>query len=45
MQTGRQNGMITLERSLADLVRAGTITLESAEAPANDRDMLRRHLA
>lgn len=45
MQTGRQNGMITLERSLADLVRAGTITLESAEAHANDRDMLRRHLA
>lgn len=45
MQTGKQSGMVTLERSLADLVRAGTITLESADAHANDRDMLRRHLA
>jgi twitching motility protein PilT len=45
MQTGRQSGMVTLERSLADPVRAGSITLESADAHANDRDMLRRHLA
>ncbi|MBX7195264.1 MAG: Flp pilus assembly complex ATPase component TadA [Sandaracinaceae bacterium] len=45
MQTGRQTGMVTLERSLADLVRSSTITLEAAEAHANDRDMLHRHLA
>ncbi len=44
MQSGRQQGMFTLERSLADLVRVGEITLESARAHANDREMLAKYL-
>ena len=40
IQAGRAHGMVTLERSLADLVRAGTITREAASAVANDVDAL-----
>jgi twitching motility protein PilT len=36
MQSGRRDGMITLERSLADLVRRGEVHLDEAKAVAND---------
>jgi twitching motility protein PilT len=34
MQTGQQFGMITMDQSLADLVRSGRITMEDAESRA-----------
>ncbi len=40
LQSGRRDGMITLERCLADRVRAGEITAEDARAVANDLDSL-----
>jgi twitching motility protein PilT len=36
IQSGRREGMITLERSLADRVAAGDVTIEEARAAAND---------
>lgn len=36
LQSGRKEGMITLERCLADRVAAGEIRLEDAKAAAND---------
>jgi len=36
IQSGRREGMITLERSLADRVAAGDVKLEDARAAAND---------
>ena len=36
IQSGRKEGMVPLERCLADLVRAGQITREAAMASAND---------
>ena len=36
IQAGRREGMITLERSLADRVAAGDVKLEDARAAAND---------
>jgi twitching motility protein PilT len=45
IQTGRDEGMITLERSLADLVRRGEITRETARAAARNPDILRELLA
>ncbi len=36
IQSGRREGMITLERSLADRVAAGEVRLEDARAAAND---------
>jgi len=42
IQTGREGGMVSLERSLASLVHAGEISLETALGVANDRDGLRR---
>jgi len=44
LQGGSRDGMLSLERSLADLVRAGTITLESARASANELDSLAMYL-
>ncbi len=44
MQSGKRDGMITLERSLADLVRRGEISLEVARAAANDREGLASYL-
>lgn len=45
LQGGSRDGMLSLERCLADLVRAGTITLESARAAANELDSLVMYLA
>ena len=45
IQTGRDEGMITLERSLAELVRRGEITRETARAAARNPDILRELLA
>jgi twitching motility protein PilT len=45
IQTGRDEGMITLERSLADLVRRGEITRETARAAARNPDILRELIA
>ncbi len=36
MQTSRQEGMITLDRALADAVKSGQVTMESARAHAID---------
>jgi twitching motility protein PilT len=36
MQSGRAAGMVTLERSLADLVRRGEVHVDEAKAVAND---------
>lgn len=44
IQSSRKEGMLPLERSLADLVRAGEIRVEDAEAVANDRAALMRYL-
>jgi len=44
MQTSKNLGMITLEQSLADLVRNHTITKEAAYAKAVDRDQLEETL-
>lgn len=41
IQTGRDEGMISLELSLADLVRRGEITREAAAAAARNPDLLR----
>jgi twitching motility protein PilT len=40
LQSGRREGMITLERCLADRVQAGDIRAEDARAVANDLDSL-----
>jgi twitching motility protein PilT len=44
LQSGRREGMVTLERCLADRVAAGDIGLEDAQAAANDLDSLGRYL-
>lgn len=44
IQTGRDDGMITLEASLFELVRAGRITREAALAAAHDSPELLRRL-
>jgi twitching motility protein PilT len=44
MQSGKRDGMVMLERSLADLVRRGEISLDDAQAIANDRDSLATYL-
>src|SRR5262249_44260580 len=38
MQAGKRDGMVTLEKSLAELVRRGEITMDDAASVANDRD-------
>lgn len=45
IQSGRREGMISLERSLADRVAAGEIKLEHARAAANDPEGLAMCLA
>ena len=45
MLTGSEEGMITLERSLASLVRKGLIDLETAYSTANDPKTLQGQLA
>ena len=44
ISTGRAEGMITMEQSLADLVRAGRITRESASAHCFRLEDLQRYL-
>ena len=44
IQAGKKDGMIALERSLADRVRAQEVTLEEARAAANDPDTLAAYL-
>lgn len=44
IETGRAEGMLTMEQSLADLVRAGRISRETAFAHSYHQDDLRRHL-
>ncbi len=45
IQSGRREGMISLERCLADRVRAGEISLESALGAASDPDSLTAYVA
>ncbi len=45
IQSGRREGMISLERCLADRVQAGEIRLEDARAAANDLEGLAIYLA
>jgi twitching motility protein PilT len=44
VQAGREEGMVPLERSLADLVRAETVTLSDARAVAGDSKALDEYL-
>jgi twitching motility protein PilT len=45
LQSGRREGMITLERSLADRVLAGELRVEDARAAANDPAALTAYLS
>lgn len=45
MQSGKKEGMIVLERCLADLVQKRQITIEAARAVANDPAALAQYLA
>jgi twitching motility protein PilT len=45
LQSGRREGMLALERCLADRVQAGEIRVEDARAAANDPASLARYLA
>ncbi len=44
IETGRGEGMLTMEQSLAELVRAGRVARETAFAHCNHPEDLRRHL-
>jgi twitching motility protein PilT len=44
MQSGRREGMISLERCLADRVQAGDVRIEDARAAANDAASLAMYL-
>ena len=44
IETGREEGMISLERALADLVRRNEIVLETARLYAPDEQVLMKHL-
>jgi len=45
LQAGKREGMISLERCLADYVQSGAVSLEQARAAANDADSLAMYLA
>ena len=45
LQAGKREGMISLERCLADYVQSGAVSLEQARAAANDADSLTMYLA
>jgi len=45
LQSGRRDGMISLERCLADRVQAAEVRLEDARAAANDGEALAMYLA
>jgi twitching motility protein PilT len=44
IETGRAEGMLTMEQSLAELVRAGRVSRDTAFAHCNHPEDLRRHL-
>jgi twitching motility protein PilT len=44
IETGRSEGMLTMEQSLAELVRAGRVSRETAYAHCNHPEDLRRHM-
>jgi twitching motility protein PilT len=44
METGRADGMLTMEQSLVELIRAGHISRETAFAHCYNPDDLRRYL-
>jgi twitching motility protein PilT len=44
IETGRSEGMLTMEQSLAELVRAGRVSRDTAFAHCNHPEDLRRHL-
>jgi twitching motility protein PilT len=44
LQSGKREGMLSLERSLADRVQAGDIRVEDAKAAANDPGSLAMYL-
>jgi twitching motility protein PilT len=44
IQSGKKDGMVSLERSLADRVQAGDIRVEDARAAANDPGSLAMYL-
>jgi twitching motility protein PilT len=44
IETGRSEGMLTMEQSLAELVRAGRVSRETAFAHCNHPEDLQRHL-
>ena len=44
IETGRSEGMLTMEQSLAELVRAGRVSRETAFAHCNHPEDLRRHM-
>lgn len=45
LQGGRREGMLSLERCLADYVQSGSVSLDQARAAANDADSLAMYLA
>ena len=45
LQGGKREGMLSLERCLADYVQAGVVTEDVARAAANERDSLAMYLA
>jgi twitching motility protein PilT len=45
LQAGKKDGMLALERCLADRVLAGEVRAEDARAAANDPGSLARYLA
>jgi twitching motility protein PilT len=45
IETGRSEGMLTMEQSLAELVRASRVSRETAYAHCNHPEDLRRHLS
>jgi twitching motility protein PilT len=45
LQSGKRDGMISLERCLADYVQSAAISLECAKAAANDFDSLAMYLS
>jgi twitching motility protein PilT len=44
IETGRADGMMTMEQSLAELVRAGRISRETASAHCYHPEDLHRHI-
>jgi twitching motility protein PilT len=41
LQTSREDGMISMDRSLADLVRSGQVLMEDAQQQATDKNILK----